>query len=116
MGFRRWFVFLVLITAPVVALGLVLRTSQGPYTFGCQPRHDGFAVIVTSIDSGASNAYSVPFGECPDRILGAGQSGSREMARVTRIPRLRSNRTAVPATTTTISAPMPIVLAIRLNT
>jgi hypothetical protein len=64
MGFRRWLMFLVLVTVPVVALGAVLRTTQGPYAFACQKRHDGFAIIVTSLDSGVSNAYSVPFGEC----------------------------------------------------
>jgi hypothetical protein len=47
-----------------VALAGVLRVTQGPYTFACQPRHDGFAIIVTSLDSGASNTYSIPFGEC----------------------------------------------------
>lgn len=70
MGFRRWLMFLILVTVPIVALGAVLRTTQGPYTFGCQPRKDGFAIVVTSLDSGASSFYSVPFGECPDRILG----------------------------------------------
>jgi hypothetical protein len=64
MGFRRWLIFLLLVTLPVVALGAVLRSSQGPYTFACESRHDGFAVIVTSVSSGVRDAYSIPFGEC----------------------------------------------------
>jgi hypothetical protein len=64
VGFRRWITFLLLVTVPLVGLGGLLRLTQGPYTFACQPRHDGFAIIVTSESSGASNAYSIPFGEC----------------------------------------------------
>jgi hypothetical protein len=116
MGFRRWIMYLLLVTVPVVALGLILRSSQGPYTFGCQARHDGFAILVTSLDSGATSAYAIPFGECPDRILGMGQSGSREMALVMRAPRLRSTRIAAATTSTTTRAPMPTVLAIRSKT
>jgi hypothetical protein len=64
MGFRRWITFLVLLTLPLAGLGGLLRLTQGPYSFSCQTRHDGFAIVITSESSGQSNAYGIPVGGC----------------------------------------------------
>lgn len=69
MGFRRWLIFLACVIIPLILLAAGLRAVQGPYSFSCRARHDGFAIIYTSETSGGSKAFGIPFGECPARII-----------------------------------------------
>lgn len=65
MGLRRWLIFLLLVSIPLLGFAALVNAGTGPYTLTCQNLHAGFQVVLVSLHNGQASAYAIPFGSCP---------------------------------------------------
>jgi len=65
MGMGKWFLFVTLVSIPLLGFGMMADATSGPYNVTCQTRSSGFQLTVMSVRTGETQTVSSPFGICP---------------------------------------------------
>lgn len=65
MGRRRWIMFLLLLSIPLLGFAGAVQATSGPYSVECQNVSPGFQITLSSMRTGQTSFYEVPFASCP---------------------------------------------------
>jgi hypothetical protein len=65
MGMGKWFLFVTLVSVPLLGFGMMADATSGPYNVTCQNASSGFQITLMSVRTGETQTVSSPFGVCP---------------------------------------------------